>query len=85
VARHATGRTTWLSAELLRLAADGLAAPAVVAVADALAGDGTDDALTDAVHALLAVGHSSGRALACGLLLAAETSLAHPSDTWEAA
>lgn len=85
VSRHATRRTTWLSAELLRLAADGLAAPAVVAVADALAGHGTDDALTEAVDALLAVGHSSGPALACGLLLAAETSLAHPSDAWEAA
>jgi hypothetical protein len=73
VQRHAPARTTWLSAELLRLAAAGLAAPAVVAVADALAGHGGDDALPDAMPALLAVGHTSGRALAQGLLLAART------------
>lgn len=78
VARVAPGRTTWLSAELLRLAADGLAAPAVVAVADALAGHGPDDALADAVPALLAVGHTSGAALARGLLLAADTVARHP-------
>jgi hypothetical protein len=85
VARHAPTRTTWLSAELLRLAGDGLAAPAVVAVADALAGHGATDALTRALPALLAVGHTSGPALARGLLLAAETSLAHPSHAKEAA
>jgi hypothetical protein len=73
VQRHAPTRTTWLSAELLRLAAAGLAAPAVVAVADALAGHGSDDALRRALPALLAVGHTSGRALARGLLLAAGT------------
>jgi len=73
VARLAPARTTWLSAELLRLAAEGLAAPAVVAVADALAGHGPDDALAEALPALLAVGHTSGAALARGLLLAAET------------
>jgi hypothetical protein len=71
VARHAPARTTWLSAELLRLAAAGLAATAVVAVADALAGHGDDDALPRALPALLAVGHTSGPALARGLLLAA--------------
>ena len=73
VQRHAPARTTWLSAELLLLAATGLAAPAVVAVADALAGHGSDDALRRALPALLAVGHTSGRALARGLLLAAGT------------
>jgi hypothetical protein len=73
VQRHAPARTTWLSAELLRLAAAGLAAPAVVAVADALAGHGGDDALPRALPALLAVGHTSGHALARGLLLAAGT------------
>ena len=73
VQRHAPARTTWLSAELLRLAAAGLAAPAVVAVADALAGHGGDDALPRALPALLAVGHTSGPALARGLLLAAGT------------
>jgi hypothetical protein len=71
--RHAPARTTWLSAELLRLAAAGLAAPAVVAVADALAGHGDDDTLPLALPALLAVGHTSGAALARGLLLAATT------------
>ena len=73
VQRHAPARTTWLSAELLLLAATGLAAPAVVAVADALAGHGDDDALPRALPALLAVGHTSGPALARGLLLAAAT------------
>jgi hypothetical protein len=73
VQRHAPARTTWLSAELLRLAAAGLAAPAVVAVADALAGHGGDDSLPRALPALLAVGHTSGLALARGLLLAART------------
>ncbi len=77
VARLAPARTTWLSAELMRLAADGFAAPAVVAVADALAGHGPDDALADALPALLAVGHTSGAALARGLLLAAETLSRH--------
>jgi hypothetical protein len=73
VRRHAPTRTTWLSAELLRLATAGLAVPAVVAVADALAGHGGDDALPRALPALLAVGHTSGPALARGLLLAAAT------------
>ena len=77
VARLAPARTTWLSAELLRLAADGFAAPAVVALADALAGHGPDDTLADALPALLAVGHTSGAALARGLLLAAETLSRH--------
>lgn len=71
VRRHAPARTTWLSAELLRLAAAGLAAPAVVAVADALAGYGGDDALPRAMPTLIDVGHTSGLALARGLLLAA--------------
>jgi hypothetical protein len=85
VARHAPARTTWLSAELLRLAADGYAVPAVVAVADALAGHGTDDALDRALPALLAVGHTSGAALARGLLLAAETLSRHPTTVRSAA
>jgi hypothetical protein len=73
IRRQASASTTWFSAELLRLAAAGLAAPAVVAVADALAGHGDDDALPRALPALLAVGHTSGPALARGLLLAART------------
>jgi hypothetical protein len=94
VVRLAPRRTTWLSGELLRLAADGYAAPAVVAVADALAGYGPDDALPRALPALLAVGHTSGAALARGLLLAATTVAAgdrpttpdqHHLTTWSAA
>lgn len=72
VLRHAPSRTTWLSSELLRLAADGLAAPAVVHVADALAGHGSAADLDRATAALLGVGHTSGAALARGLLLAAQ-------------
>jgi hypothetical protein len=77
-------RTTWLSAELLAHAAHGRAAPAVVAVADALA-YGDDDALPRALPALLAVGHTSGAALARGLLLAADTVARHPMTRDEAA
>jgi hypothetical protein len=78
-------RTTWLSAELLAHAALGRAAPAVIAVADALAGYGDDDALPRALPALLAVGHTSGAALARGLLLAADTVARHPRTRDEAA
>ena len=85
VVRQAPARTTWLSAQLLRLAADGMAAPAAVAVADALAGHGPDTALPGALAALLAVGHTSGPALAQGLLLAAETIACHPETHQEAA
>ena len=85
VSRHAARRTTWLSAELLRHASAGLAMPAVVAVADALAGHGDDAALTRSVPRLLAVGHTSGPALARGLLLAAQTASRHPLGIWEAA
>ena len=105
VLHQAPSRTTWLSAELLRHAADGHGIPAAVAVADALAGPGTgqtldsdsdsdndndrftgggrDSNLDAAVVRLLAVGHTSGRALAQGLLLAAETVArrrSHPVD-----
>jgi hypothetical protein len=78
VTRQAAARTTWLSAELLRHAAAGRGVPAAVAVADALAGHGPADALTRALPALLAVGHTSGAALARGLLLAAETLAGRP-------
>lgn len=69
----ASARTTALSAALLRHAAAGQALPAVVAVADSLAGHGPGDALATAVARLLAVGHSSGTALAHGLLQGART------------
>ena len=73
VTRLVPGRTTTLSAALLRHAAAGLALPAVVDVADALAGHGSDADLERAVTRLLAVGHSSGTALAHGLLRGART------------
>ncbi len=79
VGRQAPAGTTWLSAELLLLAADGLAAPAVVAVADALDGHGPGDALARTLPDLLSVGHTSGPALARGLLLAADTLARHAS------
>ena len=63
----------------------GRATPAVVAVADALSGHGDDDALARALPALLAVGHTSGAALARGLLLAADTVARHPRTQDEAA
>jgi hypothetical protein len=78
-------RTSWLSAELLTHAAHGRAAPAIAAVADALSGYGDDDALPRALPALLAVGHTSGAALARGLLLAADTVSRHPRTRDEAA
>lgn len=73
VSRLAPGRTTTLSAALLRHSAAGFAMPGMVDVADALAGHGTDEDLTAAVARLLTVGHSSGVALAHGLLRGART------------
>lgn len=64
-------RTNALSAALLRHAAAGHSVPAVADVADALAGHRRD--LPAAVARLVAVGHSSGTALAHGLLRAART------------
>ena len=58
-------RTTWLQRRAARgWRPPGSPHPAVVAVADALAGHGADDALPHALPALLAVGHTSGAALA---------------------
>jgi hypothetical protein len=70
-------RTTTLSAALLRDAADGFAVPALVDLVDELhevdhAGrTTTHPALADVVVRLLAVGHTSGAALAHGALGAA--------------
>jgi len=61
-------RTTSLSAALLREAAEGRGLPAAVTVADSVAGYGAEGDLAVAVAALLAVGHSSGLALAHGIL-----------------
>lgn len=70
VAVEAAGHTTSLSATLLGCAARGAAAGPVLEVADALAGRG---GVEPAARRLLAVGHSSGRDLATGLLLGART------------
>jgi len=70
VAVEAAGHTTSLSATLLGCAARGAAAGPVLEVADALAGRG---GVEPAARRLLAVGHSSGRDLATGLLLGAHT------------
>jgi hypothetical protein len=79
VTRDAPVRTTALSAALLRHAAAGLALPAVLDVADAVAGHGPDD-LVPAVARLVAVGHSSGAALAHGLLRGARTVAGNPDQ-----
>ena len=80
VAGQAATRTTTLSAALLRDAADGFAVPALVDLVDALHETGravptgrptTHRTLADAVVPLLAVGHTSGAALAHGVLAAA--------------
>jgi hypothetical protein len=71
------GRTTSLSAALLRDAADGFAVPAVVDLVDVLhevddgGGSTTHGPLADVVVRLLAVGHTSGAALAHGAVAAA--------------
>jgi len=73
VVATATARTTALSAALLRRAATGAAVDEVHAVLRAVAsGAGVDVA----VARLLTVGHTSGVALAHGLRVAAETTLA---------
>jgi hypothetical protein len=68
VLRLAPAATTVLSAALLRQAADGWCVPQVAALISALAASRPDPAATRAV---LAVGASSGAALASGVLTAA--------------
>jgi hypothetical protein len=67
-------RTTALSATLLRHAAAGRGIPEVTELVDALAGS---DDLAPATARLIAVGHSSGTALAHGVLAASRHVLAH--------
>lgn len=69
---RATGRTTALSAALLRCAATGAAAAPVLDLVDAVAGRRP---LGPALHGLLAVGHTSGHDTARGVHLAAEVLL----------
>ena len=68
-------RTTVLAADLARHAATGAVAEPVATVCRALAGRGP---LEPALGRLLAIGHTSGRDLAEGLLLGAAAAL----DTW---
>jgi Protein of unknown function (DUF2877) len=68
----AEGATTALSAQLLRHAARGECVAQVAAVVAVLVGR---PAPSDAVDQLLAVGHTSGAALAVGLLSAAALSV----------
>ncbi len=80
VADLAPARTTALSAQLLRHAADGDCIPQVATLVDALVGR---TGVPAAVDGLLAVGHTSGAALAAGVLAAAEgaPSFTHPLST----
>lgn len=78
VASLAESRTTTLSAGLLRDAADGFAVPALVDFVNALhevdphaGGSTTRRPLTEVVVRLLAVGHTSGAALAHGAVATA--------------
>jgi hypothetical protein len=64
----ARGATTALSAALLDDAAAGRGVPAALALADALGGHGDRTAVRVALERLLRVGHTSGAALAHGLL-----------------
>jgi Protein of unknown function (DUF2877) len=73
IAALAPTRTTALSAALLAHAARGECIPEAAAFAAALAGT---TAVEPALHRLLRVGHTSGAALALGLILAAEHALA---------
>lgn len=76
-------RTTTLSATLLHQAGAGYAIPAVLDVADLLAGHGDVEALGPAVQRLIAVGHSSGTALAWGLLRGARELVTKMGLPWE--
>lgn len=82
VADRMTRSTTALSASLLRHAVDGEGLREVVDLVDAVGGHGDPQR---AVERLLAVGHSSGTALAHGVLAAARVALAHDSARSEVA
>jgi hypothetical protein len=86
VASQAAARTTTLSAALLRDAADGFAVPALVDLVNALVeGDegtgrtATQRTLADVDSRFLAVGHTSGAALAHGAVAAARLNVAAPT------
>ena len=81
----ASSRTTTLSAALLRDAADGFAVPALVDLVDGLREvehshrTTSRRTLADVVVRLLAVGHTSGAALAHGAVAAARLHVAVPT------
>jgi uncharacterized protein DUF2877 len=81
----ASSRTTTLSAALLRDAAAGFAVPALVDFVEGLPETDRADqtttrrTLADVVVRLLAVGHTSGAALAHGAVVAARVSAAAPT------
>jgi hypothetical protein len=68
VVAAAPGATTALSTNLLEEAAAGRGIPAALALADALGGHGDTGDVATALGRLLRVGHTSGAALAHGLL-----------------
>ncbi|MCC5949386.1 MAG: DUF2877 domain-containing protein [Nitriliruptoraceae bacterium] len=78
VAERAVDGTTTVSAELLRHAATGAVARPVLTLLRALGGHGP---LEPAVHGLLAVGSSSGRDLARGVLAAARLTARHAATS----
>ncbi len=65
------GATTAVSAALLDAAADGYAAPDVVALVDAAVRD-DPDAVARALPAVVAIGHTSGADLVTGIRAALE-------------
>lgn len=71
--------TTALSAALLRLAAMGHGIPALLDLADVLAGHGPAAQLPATLSRLRAVGHTSGVALAWGLLRGARSVTCSPA------
>lgn len=79
VLEAAPTRTTDLSAALLRCASRGESIPQVDGLVRALTGDGPDATLEAALTALLEVGHSSGAALATGVLAAARHATGAPA------
>lgn len=76
VGELAAARTTALSAALLHCARRGQVAAPAADLLRALTGDGD---VVGAAARLVRVGHSSGRDLAAGILLAAQTRAARPS------
>lgn len=74
--RSRLATTTAVSAALLDAAADGYAAPAVVALVEAALA-GADATVTRTLPAVLAIGHTSGADLVAGI----DGALAHLTDT----